>query len=82
MSKALTPAMLREVADISPSYAHMILSGARDPSRPLAILFFRKLGWRHRIIADLTEEQISALEEIEPWMPREKAAAEPQDRAA
>jgi hypothetical protein len=58
----------RELCDatgISPSYAHMILSGDRKPARPLAIEIFRKLDWRHAVIADLTPEEIDTLERIE-----------------
>jgi hypothetical protein len=27
----------------------------------------RKTGWRHSLIADLSDEQIAMLEQIEPW---------------
>lgn len=54
-------------AGISKSYASEIRSGVRKPSRPLAIHIFRKTGWRHSLIADLSDEQIAVLEQIEPW---------------
>lgn len=64
---------LTEKVGISPSYASMILTGARQPSRPLAIHILRQTGWRHPLIADLTDEQIDTLESVERWQP--KAAA-------
>lgn len=63
---------LAEAAGISKSYASEILGG-RIPSRPLAIHIYRKTSWRHPSIADLSEEQMSLLEEIEPWSPRQAA---------
>lgn len=62
----------KEIADaagISRGYACDILSGRQAPSRALAMFLFRKLGWRHDLIADLTESQIEVLEGIEPWDP-------------
>lgn len=56
-------------AGISKSYACEIL-GDRVPGRPLAIHIFRRTGWRHPAIADLTDAQIDVLEQIEPWSPR------------
>lgn len=55
---------------ISPSYAHDIMSTRRQPSRALAIHILRKTGWRHDVIADLTDEQIALLEQIEPYQPK------------
>lgn len=52
---------------ISQTYASLILNKKKDPSRPLAIHIYRKTGWRHDSIADLTEDQMKVLEEIEPW---------------
>lgn len=54
-------------AGISKSYASEILKGTRTPSRPLAIHILRKTGWRHSLLSDLTDEQITMLEQIEPW---------------
>jgi transcriptional regulator with XRE-family HTH domain len=62
-----SPKELSEAVGISPSYASMILSGDRSPARPLAIAIFRKLGWKHSIITDLTDEQMRVLEQVEPW---------------
>lgn len=64
---------MAEVAGISLPYASQIMSGARKPARSLAIHIFRKTGWKHELIADLTDEQIAVLEQVEPWAP--KAAA-------
>lgn len=67
---------LARAAGISKSYASEILNDGSDkaPSRSLAIHIYRKLGWRHAIVADLTEEQMRVLEEIEPWVPSARAA--------
>jgi hypothetical protein len=65
-----SPKALVEAAGISPSYASMILSDGehkRIPPRSLAILIYRETGWRHDCIAELTDEQMKLLEEIEPW---------------
>lgn len=58
---------LAEAAGISKSYASEILSGARTPSRPLAIHILRTTGWRHSMLEGLSDEQIAVLETIEPW---------------
>lgn len=72
-----TPKALVEAAGISSSYAYMILSDetndqnkSRTPPRPLAILIFRKTGWKHLSIANLTDEEIDVIERVEPWTPR------------
>lgn len=57
-------------AGISKSYASEIVNGVRKPARSLAIHIFRKTGWRHSSIADLTADQIDTLETVEPWSPR------------
>lgn len=59
---------------ISQAYASMILRNARNPSRPLAIRIFREFGWRHPVIAELTDAQIDALEAVEPWNAKDRAA--------
>ncbi len=58
---------LREATGISQSYASMILSGTRPPSRALAIHILRQTGWRHSLLDGLTDDQIETLETIEPW---------------
>jgi len=68
-------------ADISKSYASEILTGKRDPQRPLAIHIFRSTGWRHEVIAGLSDEQMNVLESIEPWKPVSERPAT-QGRAA
>jgi len=60
---------LRDATGISQSYASMILSGVRDPSRPLAIHIFRRTGWRTKPLDGLTDEQIATLEAVDPWQP-------------
>jgi hypothetical protein len=68
-----SPKALVEASGISPSYASMILSDGdhkRTPPRSLAILIFRKTGWQHPSIADLTEDQMRVFEQVDPWTPR------------
>lgn len=76
------PKELSEAVGISQSYASMILSdestpaqSRRTPPRSLAILIFRKTGWRHESIAELTEEQMQVFEEVEPWTPTARTEA-------
>lgn len=76
MQKPSTEELLNAVPGISRSYAVMILSDSDDPNksrkpaRSLAILIFRKTGWRHSSIASLTEAQMRTFEEVDPWQPR------------
>ena len=53
----------------------MIRSGQRVPPRPLAIQIFRATGWKHDAIAELSEEQIAVLEQVEPWAGKTASAA-------
>jgi hypothetical protein len=41
-------------------------------------VIFRKTGWRHSSIAELTEEQMAMIETLDPWTPPK----ERQDEAA
>lgn len=66
---------LADKAGISISYASQIATGARRPSRPLAIHIMRRTGWKHPVLADLSDEQITMLESIEPWTPTRDRAA-------
>lgn len=74
MDAPIKTADLSDKAGISLSYASEIVNDRRAPSRPLAIHIFRRTGWRHPIIADLTDEQIDVLETVEPWTPKDAAA--------
>ncbi len=74
METPITTAELASQASISLSYASEIANGKRNPSRSLAIHILRKTGWRHPVIAQLTDEQIDTLEQVEPWTPAERAA--------
>lgn len=69
MDEPIKTAELSGTAGISLSYASEIASGKRQPSRSLAIHIFLKTGWRHESIADLTDEQIKVLSEVDPWTP-------------
>lgn len=76
MTEAPTTRELSEKAGISLGYASDILNGNRPTlGRPLAIHIYRKTGWKHQSIADLTEDQINTLETIEPWAPPKASAA-------
>ncbi len=70
-----TTSELAKAAGISKGYASDILNGNRKAlGRPIAIHIYRTTGWRHSSIADLTEEQMTMLEEIDRWSPRSEAA--------
>lgn len=76
-----TPQALAEAGGISLSYANKILIDGdhkRTPPRSLAILIFRRTGWPHPSIAEMTEDQMKAFEEVDPWTPPK----ERQDEAA
>lgn len=75
MEAPINTADLSAKADISLSYASEIVNGKRTPSRSLAIHIFRKTGWRHSAIASLSDEQMTMLEQIEPWTPKDRADA-------
>lgn len=70
MASVPTIKALRDATGISQSYASMILSKKREPSRPLAIHIMRSTGWRHPMLSDLSDAQIATLEAVEPWTPR------------
>lgn len=68
MDEAPNYAELADAVGISRSYAHEIVNGPKRPARSLAIHIFRRTGWRHPMIAALTDEQIATLEAVEPWV--------------
>lgn len=78
MDKPSPKDLLEAVPGISSAYASMILNDDPDknrtPQRSLAILIFRKIGWKHPSIDDLTEEQMRVFEDVDPWTPRKQAA--------
>ncbi len=71
-----TTSELAKAAGISKGYASDILNGNRPAlGQPIAIHIFRTTGWPHPSIADLTEDQMAMLEQIDPWSsPRSEAA--------
>jgi hypothetical protein len=77
-----TPKELCDAAGISVSYANkLLLDGEhrRVPPLSLAIHLYRKTGWKHpEALADLSDEQIALLEQVQPWTPPK----ERQDEAA
>ncbi len=65
---------LVEATGISRGYASDILNDKQPPSRALAIHILRRTGWRHPLLADLTDEQLDVLEAVDPWSPTKAAA--------
>jgi hypothetical protein len=58
---------LSEATGISRTYACDILNSNQTPSLRAAIHIYRKTGWRHDLIADLSDLQIDTLELAHPW---------------
>lgn len=81
MTTSPTAAEISDAVGISRSYAAMILNESDDPNKSrtppcsLAILIYRKTGYRHPSIAELTEAQMQVFEEVDPWTPRTDKAA-------
>lgn len=73
MSDTVKPTEFAATTGLSVPYASQILSGKRSPSRSLAIHIFRKTGWRHEVIAGLSDDELALLERIEPYQAREAA---------
>ena len=70
-----------DAGGISLSYANKILidgEHGRTPPRALALCIFRATNWKHPSIADLTDEQLRVLAEVDRWTPPK----ERQDEAA
>ena len=66
---------LAVAAGISKSYASEIVNKVRTPSRALAIHIFRRTGWKHSVLDGLSDDEMAVFERVEPWQPRDKAAA-------
>lgn len=65
-----------ELAGVSVGYACDMLKGNRPMPRPLAIHVFKRTGWQHDSIAELTDAQIEVLAAVDQWTPpKERAAA-------
>lgn len=76
MEQPIKTSELAKQAGISASYASEILSGKREKiPRSLAIHILRKTGWRHSMLAELSDGQIDTLEAIEPWRSPSQADA-------
>ena len=73
--RRLTQAEMAQLIGVEQSTISRLERGQLSaPSRRLAIRIMRKTGWRHPVIADLSDEQIATLEAIEPWQsPAEQA---------
>lgn len=65
MSDNTTPTAFAATAGISVPYASQLLSGARVPSRPLAISIFQRTGRKFGPIAQLSDEDIATLARID-----------------
>lgn len=70
---------LMEAVPISKSYAALILQDAdKAPQTPplnLAALIFRETGWKHHIIAEMSDEALAEIADKHPWTPPAKARA-------
>lgn len=60
-----TPTTFAAAAGISVPYASQLLSGARQPSRTLAISIYRKTGRKMGPIANVSDEDIAVLERLQ-----------------
>lgn len=68
---------LMQSAPVSKGWASAILSG-EAPSRALAVHIYRQTGWKAAGLAELSEEEIEAVEKAEiaaGALPLKKAAA-------
>lgn len=78
MDKPNIPALMSAVT-ISKSYAAVILKdgkdGAQSPPLNLAALIYCKTGWRHSLIADMSDDALREIAEKQPWAPPAKAKA-------
>lgn len=68
MSKQPATKSFAKEADISIGYASDMLNGKRPMPRALAIHMYRRTGWKHSSITDLTDRQIKVLETVDPWV--------------
>lgn len=66
---------LMEAVPISKSYAAVILNGSQPPPLNLAALIYCKTGWRHDLIAEMTDKTIREIAEKQPWSPPAKNRA-------
>lgn len=72
MAKPTARQLVDEIG-MSRTYAHDIVSGKQDPSRPLAIHIWREFGWKAPVIAGHSDAEIAVLERAEevagtlPW---------------
>jgi hypothetical protein len=72
---------LRDAAPVSKAWASLILSedeNAAPPSRALAVHIYRQTGWKPLVLAELSEEEIDAVEKAEiaaGALPLKKATA-------
>lgn len=54
-------AKVMELTGLSKSYASMIMSGARKPSWAAAIIVYEKTGWKHPMLAALSDNDIEVM---------------------
>jgi plasmid maintenance system antidote protein VapI len=74
MEQTPTTAQIASAMAISKGHASGIVTNNRPPSRALAIQIYRKIGWKASPIANLTDEEIDALEQIEAKIASQVAA--------
>lgn len=65
METPITPAELRDKADISLSYAHMILSGERVPPLSTAVRIYKQTGRKFGILSQANADQLQTLVDLQ-----------------
>lgn len=76
MSNAPTAQVICDATGISKSYAAKIIGGHRSPPASLAIAIYRKVGWKHPSIQQMSKADMAAFERHSPWVaPTERSAA-------
>ena len=73
MAKPTTRELV-EATGISRTYAHDVLAGNQAPSIPLAAAIWRVSGWKHPLVAEMSDAALDELERANPWSPKAKAA--------
>lgn len=66
---------LMEAVPLSKSYAAVILNGKQAPPLNLAALIYRETGWRHSLVAEMSDEALTEIAEKQPWSPPKAKAA-------
>lgn len=60
---------LMEAVSVSKSYAHVISKDEQSIPLNLAAAIYVKTGWRHHVIAQLSDATVLELAQKKPWSP-------------